>query len=554
MNKFGSNLQAFVSLLNTTHNAWYVKQNATLNSHVNFLANLTNAHALGQTNKTNAFLAHLETNKEIVSSLGQAIAQAASMFINSTVNLTTSHLQTHISVAQLVIGAALDTKLASDNATSIAHQTILLGVGKLIEQKMLDKQLFYGNISIIIGNITNAMVYDLQTKVNETTSKFEYFNNKTLIACDAMDQIMVALLDKHNSSVLAFTNKTTLFLSTISDIVNTTKFISSSHFANKTGNLLNSVADIFEILSNASTVKQQSFVQKFNTSVIAMTDAMVGISAAAGDYKATKMEDFQLKMVALLQNKSSLHANVTRDLNALFANLTEAIAIKVSNITTKISNLTMTHVLKPGHLAKFAMTRQSSDRVLMEVLGGFWEGTTQQISGVLNATGSAFQQGMNAMQQQVNSVGQSAEAVALQISTQLNSTVQHFVCAQNLIPEYLGVFSSAAMNPIGCSASTLETSLKNVMDQIEKVRLEAQQKMDATVEQFQQCRNSAEENHKCSEKFTESVAALGSETTVGLQKIISNLSQEFQLASCFTPAAHSETFDNLQHKLQTCMQ
>lgn len=130
---------------------------------------------------------------------------------------------------------------------------------------MYRQQLFYGNISVLIQNITDASVYDLQVKVNSTQLKFVYLNNKTLTASSAIQGLMAALIDTKNSSALSFVSKTTVLLDSIADIVNATLNISTPFFANKTSVLLKSVGDVFDILANASSTSHELMVAKFNT-------------------------------------------------------------------------------------------------------------------------------------------------------------------------------------------------------------------------------------------------------------------------------------------------
>lgn len=543
VDNFGNNLQALVGLLNTTHNAFYVKQNSSLNAHADLLANFSAIHAEGLTNKTNAFLAHLDTNKEILQNISQAAVQAVTAWVNSTATLHTANLQSHIAVAQQIINATLQTKLAKDNATSIAHQTILRGVGTLLEQKMTQKQYFYGNLSMVIQNITNATVYDLQVKANQTTLKYEYFNNKTLIYCDAITGVMAALTDKHNRSAVAFVDKTSLLLNTVADIVNATHNISGTFFANKTDTLLTSVADVFDILANASTVKHQAFVSKFNTSVIALTSAIANVSESVGFYKANVTQSFQEKVAGLLQSKAILHANVSAALNTLVANLTESIAEKINNFTAM-----------PSHKLKFATTRQSTDNVWFDVLTGFLDGANKQFAGAVNATTGAFQQGMGAMQAQINAIGVNAEAIAAQISSQLNTTMQHFQCVQGLIPKYIEVFASAAMRPIQCSGEVLGNSLKKTMASIEEIRLAANEIVDKAIASFKDCRATGQNNEICSANLMKSFAEVSTNSANKLQEFLTvTLPVQFQVSPCYTADTPSNTFENLQQEIKQCL-
>ena len=160
VSQFGSDLQAFIGLMNTTHNAWYVKQNASIQAHATLLNNISTAHATLLANKTEALLTHLDTHKEIAQNVSTALTQAAISWVNSTANLATAHYTAHVTLTQNIINATLQAKLASKNASYVAHETILRGVGTLLEQKMLSKQFFYGNLSMVVQNITNATIFD----------------------------------------------------------------------------------------------------------------------------------------------------------------------------------------------------------------------------------------------------------------------------------------------------------------------------------------------------------------------------------------------------------
>lgn len=540
VNKVGSNLQAVVGLLNTTHNALYTKQNASLNAHANLLANISAAHAVLLTNNTNAFLAHLDTHKVIAQNVSDAVVQAATDLLNSTAALATSHYQTHITVAQMIINATLETKLDSMEASSVAHQTILRGVGTLLEQKMLAKQIFYANVSTIIQNITAASVLDLQAKVNKTLLHLEYFDNKTELICDAFEGIMDALVSKDNTSALSFVNKATVLLDTIADIVNTTHDIHATFFANKTGTLLTTVADVFDILANASVYRHQAFVSKFNTSMIAFTDAIVEVKESAGLFKANVTATFAEKVSTLLETKAALHANVSRDLNFLLANLTESIAVKVSNMTTKVPH---------GH----SKGRQATPETLwFNVLAGFFEGINQQFQATINATTNAFQLGVQSMQQQIAAVGQSAEVAANQINAQLNATMQNFACAQMLIPEFFKIFGNTAMRPITCSGDALSNALTTAMNQIEQIRNGTKVEIDGIVDKFNKCWETGD-RLTCSPVATQAmVGATSSLTTRLAQYAVIGLPQAFLTAQCHIAEDADLTFAALQEKIKNC--
>lgn len=541
VSQFGSNLQAVVGLLNTTHTALYVKQNASLNAHANLLANISAAHATLLTNHTNNLLTHLDTHKEIAQNVSEIVVQAATALLNSTANLVSSSYQTHVTVAQLIINATLEAKLESMNATSVAHQTILRGVGTLLEQKMEAKQLFYGNISVVIQNITNATIFDLEAKINKTLTKLEYFDNKTLIACDALTEVMMSLTDVKNGSALSFVAKTTFLLDTIADIVNTTHNISTTFFANKTTNLLQSVGDVFDILANASAVRHEAFVSKFNTSVIAFTDAIVDVKEATGFYKANVTANFADKVANLMESKTALHTNVTRDLNFLKGNLTEKISIKVTNFTTLLS-----------HKVPVATTRQAGDNLWFSMLGEFLENINGQFQNAVNMTTNAFQTSVQGMQNQIASVGQNAELTANMINAQLNATLQSFSCAQKLIPNFIQSFASSALEPLRCTREALGLALKTAMGELDEISTETRNATNAAIESFKTCRSS-EDGSRCSQTLMgDMTRATGEYATNLATYIVTGLPNAFADAKCKLPENSTGSFENLQQQVQQC--
>lgn len=542
INQLGSNLQAVVGLLNTTHTALYVQQNATLNAHANLLANLTAAHAAHVQNHTNALVTHLDTHKEIAQNVSQAVVQAATALLNSTANLATTNYQTSLAVAQMIMNATLEARLARLNATSEAHQTILSGVGSLLEQKMTAHQFFYGNISNVIQNITNATVFDLQSHINTTHLVLEFLDNNTIIASEALQGVMTALTDAHNTSALSFVASTTVLLDTIADIVNTTHNISHTHFANHTGNLLTTVANVFDILANASTIQSAAFVDHFNSSVIAFSDAVVDLREAAGAFHANMSANFVDTVSNLMDNKTALHSNVTQQLSYLASNLTQALTQNVLNFT----QLTNHHV-------QAATTRQASDNLWFGILGGFLENVNNQFQQTINATTNAFNQGVQAMQQQIAAVGQSAEAAAAQINAQLNSTMAQFQCTQVLIPEYIRVFASSAIRPISCSGDALANALKTAMGEVDAIREQSKIKIDSAVAEFNACRQSEDKGMTCSATVVQQFTAVTMELTRNLGTYaLTGLPNAFVTAQCTLPENSGETFLTLQEKIQKC--
>lgn len=542
---FGNNLQSALGLLNTTHNAIYAKLNKTVLTHSALFGNISAAHIAGLTNKTNAFLAHLETHKEIAQDISQFAVQVASTLLNSTANLVVANIQTHITVAELIINSTLQAKVQSINATIDYHQTILRGVSTLLEQKMLQKQLFYYNMTVLISNITAAKVYDLQVKVNETQLYFEYLQNKTLIVCDAITDVMDALLDAKNTSTLGFVAKTTVLLDTVADIVTTAHNITGDFIANKTATLLQSVSDVFDILANASVYKHEAYIDKFNTSIIAFTDSLAEVSASVGLFKANISESFAAKVDSLLESKAALHANISTDLTILVFNLTNNIAIKFDNLTTKLQSKVRSGLPLPA---------DSNDRIWMDVFAGILEAMNLQLGGAVNATVGLFNQQMTFVNQQVAAAAQAAEDVRKQIMKQLDSTIQGFNCAQQMIPEYLSLLSNTASTPLTCSADSLTTSLTRVVATVQTLRDNIENDINKATTDFEECVQITNERPTCVRLLFAKLQVISNSLPEQLQKyVLGPLATEFQLSTCFMANGSDAAFNSISESLENCV-
>lgn len=522
VSQLGSNIQDVVGLINTTHHTLLIKPNTTLNSYTNALANVAAAHAVLLTNQTNAFLVHLDTNKEISKNVSQAIVQAASSWINSTASLAVVNWQIHISLGQAIIKSFLQVRLQSINSTARAHQTIVRGFGTLLEQKMLHQQLFYGNISVLIQNITEATIYDLQRKVNETHSPFEYLKNKTLMAGNAISGVMAALIDTKNSSALSFVSRTTILLDTIADIVNATHNISSTVFANKTEHLLQSIGNVFDVLANGSHSKHDNgkMLTKFNTSVHHLTDAMLRISESVAEHKNIVADRFSSNIESVLLHMEIAHDNVTQDLQSLFVQLSSALTAKVDELAT-IPN----HLLR--HLAEdLAETRIRFDETI-------------------KAVGVALQRSVEKLRQHVKVAERGTEETAIGIYYLLNEDFELFKCAQELLPAFEYVVANRAMKPIYCSADTLSLSLSAVFDHLDQFFEENYRKNE--------CHKSVEKRADCLPALIAGHESFNVAFGVYLKDFVTTLLPDaFNTESCYAPQTIESSFEVIQQKLMEC--
>lgn len=476
----------------------------------------------------------MDTHKEIAQNVSLAFVQAASSLVNSTATLAVTNWQNHISLGQSIINSFLFLHLQNINSTAQAHQTILRGFSSLLEQKMKNQQLFYGNVSLLIQNITDASVHDLQVKMNETQFKFERLNNKSMAVSGAISGIMHALLDTKNSSALSFVSKTTVLLDAIADIVNMTNGIHTPLFHNKTGTLLQSVGGVFDILANASHTKHDVIVGQFNSSVSALTDAIVGISESVEQHKSNVSMSFANHVGDLLQHLEMAHDNVTEDLQSLFNHLASAFTGKIKNFTTTSHHLKMLRDQEDGLLSDFEDT--------------------------LDAVGMALQRGVLKLGQHVKVVEWQTEETAVEIYNLMEEDYELFKCAERLTPEFQGVFARRAIKPIYCSADTLKQSLNAVFGDMEALlaarlrgEVDAAKELVACQQRGRRSRRGRRQTY-CSD----SLIATRMESIVGRFKnqlqdyLEESLPGEFQTTECYIHGTSELSFEGVHEMAQRC--
>lgn len=401
---------------------------------------------------------------------------------------------------------------------------------------MKNQQLFYGNVSLLIQNITDASVHDLQVKMNETQFKFEYLNNKTMAVSDAISGIMHALLDTKNSSALSFVSKTTVLLDTIADIVNMTNGIHSAVFHNKTGTLLQSVGGVFDILANASHTKHDVIVGQFNSSVTALTDAIVSIGESVEQHKSNVSLSFGIHVGELLEHLEMAHDNVTEDLQSLFNKLASA-------FTGKIKNFTAT-----SHHLKMLRDQEEEDGLLSD------------FEDTLDAVGLALQRGILRMGQHVKVAEWQTEETAVEIYNLMEEDYELFKCAERLTPEFQGVFARRAIKPIYCSADTLKHSLNTVFGDMEALLATRLRREVEAVKELVACQKSGRRRRRRRETddCSDSLIATRMESIVGrfrnqLQDYLEeSLPREFQTTECYIHGTSELSFEGVHEMAQRC--
>lgn len=466
------------SLINTTHNALFSLKNRTIFAGSNLVGAIATAHVENLTNKTNAFLVHLDTKKEVVANLSAAFITSVQDLVNSTVSLAATHITTHISLTQAIVNATLQAKVEYIEAKANATQQILVGFSTLLEQKLIQKQLFLGNISILIQNITDAKVQYIESKINTTSLFFEAHNNKTIIICDAIESILGALVNHTNASAVAFVAHTTLLLDTVSDIVVSHKNFSGIFFANKTETLLTSLGDIFSVLANSSTAIHESFVDKFNASITAFTDSLVDISDSLSYFKANVTQSFSEKVDGLLTNKATLHSNISDALTVIHYNISNAISIKIYNFTQN---------LQAKLTAKTLRSASAEEKALLDTLNSLIDNVSSGVSNFFDKTHDALNRTLTGLNDKFENVVEAIESLKHNFTIKMDSSMTQFTCARDLIPDFVDFIEDIPEHHAKCSMNTITEKLNELTATVMEITNRIEAEYNEGFGKYEQC-------------------------------------------------------------------
>lgn len=251
---------------------------------------------------------------------------------------------------------------------------------------------------------------------------------------------------------------------------------------------------------------------------------------------------FADQVSTLMETKATLHANVSAALDTLKAGLTESLLTRVNNFTTQ-------------HKLDVPDTRQAGNNGWL-IFNAMLEGIQTSFQGTINATTTAFQQGVQAMQDQVGAVGEFAQEVGANLNSQLNSTLQQFNCAQSLIPQYINIFASSAVRPITCSGDSLSKALTTAWERMDTIQKETDEKVKTAITKYRTCQTAeASDKTKCLPDMLTEMPLITIDSTRALTAfLIKELPDAFRNEQCYEPEAGSATFQTLQEKIQGCAQ